>query len=164
MASMRYLRNSCIYRRVDGGPPGLDASNAQLILLHVSTKMSKVSKVALRTVAALATVCAVLTLLWSANYRFHLSVLPGHAVPLFERGFFWLVAGRCVGSLLMLRIDPIRLLRDRARAEDLISPETERALEAKAEREVAQAVAFAEAGTFEPVEQLTQHVYARSPR
>lgn len=61
--------------------------------------------------AATCACCAVLTLLWSANFRFHLAVLPGHAVPLFERGVFWLVVGRCVGTLLMLRIDPIRLLQ-----------------------------------------------------
>jgi hypothetical protein len=37
--------------------------------------------------------------------------LPGHAVPLFERGFFWFAIERCVGTVLMRRIDPIRLLR-----------------------------------------------------
>lgn len=64
--------------------------------------------------ASMGACCAVLTLLWSANYRFHMSVLPGHAVPLFQRGVFWWVVGRCAGTLLMHRIDPIRLLQGSA--------------------------------------------------
>ena len=91
---------SCIVRH-SGKASGLRDEAAAL--LH--------DKAFLIAAAAMFACCAVLTLLWSANYRFHLDVLPGHAVPLFQRGFFWLLAGRCVGTLLMHRIDPIRLLQ-----------------------------------------------------
>lgn len=61
--------------------------------------------------ASMCACCAVLTILWSSNYRYHLSELPGQTVPLFERGFFWFAVGRCAGALLMMRVDPIRVLQ-----------------------------------------------------
>jgi TPP-dependent pyruvate/acetoin dehydrogenase alpha subunit len=44
-----------------------------------------------------------------------------------------------------------------------LTPQNVQALESEVEREIAEAVAFAEAGTWEPVEDLEKDVYARSP-
>jgi len=60
--------------------------------------------------ASLCACCAALMILWSANYRYHLGEVPGHATALFERGWFWFVIGRLVGCVLMRWIDPMRLL------------------------------------------------------
>jgi TPP-dependent pyruvate/acetoin dehydrogenase alpha subunit len=57
--------------------------------------------------------------------------------------------------------DPIRLLSARLANDGLLDPASQSALEAEAEAEIAQAVAFAEAGTWEPVEELTRDVYTR---
>jgi TPP-dependent pyruvate/acetoin dehydrogenase alpha subunit len=51
--------------------------------------------------------------------------------------------------------DPIRLLRERSPMDDAGFS----VLDAEVSREVAAAVAFAEAGTWEPIEQLTRDVY-----
>ena len=55
--------------------------------------------------------------------------------------------------------DPIRLLRTCLEAERLLDDASFAAIEAEVQNEVARAVAFAEAGTWEPVEQLTRDVY-----
>ena len=55
--------------------------------------------------------------------------------------------------------DPIRLLRTRLEAERLLDDASFAAVEAEVQDEVARAAAFAEAGTWEPVEQLTRDVY-----
>jgi len=57
--------------------------------------------------------------------------------------------------------DPITLFRARAAEAGLIGEADVAALEQAADREVAEAVAFAEAGTLEPVETLGQDVYRR---
>jgi len=51
--------------------------------------------------------------------------------------------------------DPIRLVRERCNLDDAVFA----AIDAEALQEVAAAVAFAEAGTWEPIEQLTRDVY-----
>jgi TPP-dependent pyruvate/acetoin dehydrogenase alpha subunit len=55
--------------------------------------------------------------------------------------------------------DPIALLRTRLAAAQELDDAAFAALDADVEREVARAVAFADAGTWEPVEQLTRDVY-----
>ena len=60
---------------------------------------------------ALGAYCAVLTILWTANYRFQHVELPGHVVPILERGWLWFAIGRVAGTILMRWIDPIRLLQ-----------------------------------------------------
>ena len=57
--------------------------------------------------------------------------------------------------------DPIEGLEERALGEGLITQADIDAIEADAEKEVAEAVEFAEAGHWEPVEDLTRHTYAR---
>jgi TPP-dependent pyruvate/acetoin dehydrogenase alpha subunit len=47
-------------------------------------------------------------------------------------------------------------------ANNMIHPEEGPRLEAEVDAEIAKAVAFAEAGTWEPVEQLTRFTYADS--
>ncbi len=68
-------------------------------------------KAFLLAVVALGAYCAVLTILWTANYQYHKLELPAHIVPIFERGWFWFVIGRFAGPVLMRWIDPIRLLQ-----------------------------------------------------
>jgi TPP-dependent pyruvate/acetoin dehydrogenase alpha subunit len=58
--------------------------------------------------------------------------------------------------------DPIRLLADRLTETGLLDPAARTALDADVEAEIARAVAFAEAGTWEPVDQLTRDVYTRT--
>ena len=63
---------------------------------------------------ASASLCAyfvVLTIIWSSNPHYSGTELPGHAVGLIEKGFIWFAIGRCVGSVFMCWVDPIRLLR-----------------------------------------------------
>jgi pyruvate dehydrogenase E1 component alpha subunit len=55
--------------------------------------------------------------------------------------------------------DPIVLLRSRLDAIHVFDEATFAALETEVQQEVARAVAFAEAGTWEPLEQLTRDVY-----
>jgi TPP-dependent pyruvate/acetoin dehydrogenase alpha subunit len=55
--------------------------------------------------------------------------------------------------------DPIALLRSRLEAAQLIDDAAVAAIEAEVQQEIARAVAFADAGTWEPVEQLTRDVY-----
>ncbi|MCC7419899.1 MAG: pyruvate dehydrogenase (acetyl-transferring) E1 component subunit alpha [Planctomycetaceae bacterium] len=55
--------------------------------------------------------------------------------------------------------DPIRLFETRLLAEAILTPEDIAALEVRAAADVAEAVAFAEAGPWEPVEDLTRDVY-----
>ena len=57
--------------------------------------------------------------------------------------------------------DPIRLLAGRLAEAGLLDAPARAALDAQVETEMAEAVAFAEAGTWEPVEHLTRDVYAR---
>ena len=57
--------------------------------------------------------------------------------------------------------DPIEGLEERALGEGVITQADIDAIEADAEKEVAEAVEFAEAGHWEPVEDLTRHTYAR---
>jgi pyruvate dehydrogenase E1 component alpha subunit len=59
--------------------------------------------------------------------------------------------------------DPIRLLAQRMAENGLLDAADRSALDADVEAEIARAVAFAEAGTWEPVEQLTRDVYTRQP-
>jgi len=60
--------------------------------------------------AALFAYGIVLTLLWTANYRYHNLELPGQSALIIERGWFWFVIGRFAGVALMRWIDPARLL------------------------------------------------------
>jgi pyruvate dehydrogenase E1 component alpha subunit len=55
--------------------------------------------------------------------------------------------------------DPITLFTARLRAEQLLDDQSQAQIEAAVAREVADAVRFAEAGTWEPVSQLTKDVY-----
>ncbi len=57
------------------------------------------------------------------------------------------------------RRDPIRLLTDRLA--DRVDAAGRAAIEAEVDEEIARAVAFAEAGTWEPIDQLTRDVYTR---
>jgi pyruvate dehydrogenase E1 component alpha subunit len=56
--------------------------------------------------------------------------------------------------------DPIDLLRERLEADGSLTAEALEAIEARVAEEVDAAVAFAEAGTWEPVEELTRFVYS----
>mgnify|MGYP003343737064 CR=1 FL=1 len=60
--------------------------------------------------------------------------------------------------------DPLTVLRDRLVAESLLDDAGFEALRAEADAAVDAAVAFAEAGTDEPVATLTRHVYAEPDR
>jgi TPP-dependent pyruvate/acetoin dehydrogenase alpha subunit len=55
--------------------------------------------------------------------------------------------------------DPIVLLRGQLEAAHLVDDASFAALEADVQQEIAEAEAFAEAGTWEPIEQLTRDVY-----
>jgi pyruvate dehydrogenase E1 component alpha subunit len=59
--------------------------------------------------------------------------------------------------------DPIRQFTGQLIEGGIVDAAGRAALDEQAEREMAQAVAFAEAGTWEPVEQLTHDVYTRTP-
>jgi pyruvate dehydrogenase E1 component alpha subunit len=59
---------------------------------------------------------------------------------------------------------PIHNLSNRLKAEGRLTEEQFLAIDADAEREVDAAVAFAEAGTWEPVAELTRHVHAEAAR
>ena len=59
---------------------------------------------------ALAAYCAVLTVLWTTNYKYVHAELPGHVVPLFERGWLWFAVGRLVSAALTRWFDPVKLL------------------------------------------------------
>jgi TPP-dependent pyruvate/acetoin dehydrogenase alpha subunit len=59
--------------------------------------------------------------------------------------------------------DPILLVKARLEQEGALDGPAVAALEAEVAEEVAAAVAFAEAGTWEPVEDLTKDVYTRWP-
>jgi pyruvate dehydrogenase E1 component alpha subunit len=59
---------------------------------------------------------------------------------------------------------PIHDLTNRLKAEGRLSEEEFLAIDAEAEREVDAAVAFAEAGTWEPVSELARYVHAETPR
>ena len=54
--------------------------------------------------------------------------------------------------------DPIPMMRERLSAEGILDDDTMAGIEAAADAEVEEAVAFADAGTLEPVEQLTRWV------
>jgi pyruvate dehydrogenase E1 component alpha subunit len=54
--------------------------------------------------------------------------------------------------------DPIRMFTDRCLAEKLITTEDVATIEAAVATEVAEAVAYAEAGTLESIDTLTRHV------
>jgi len=60
--------------------------------------------------------------------------------------------------------EPITRLQGWLQASQMIHPEEISRIEAEVEAEIEQAVAFAETGTLEPVEQLTRFVYAESTR
>jgi TPP-dependent pyruvate/acetoin dehydrogenase alpha subunit len=55
--------------------------------------------------------------------------------------------------------DPIALVRGRLEAAGVLADDAFAAVAAAVEQEVAQAVAFAESGTWEPVDELTRDVY-----
>jgi pyruvate dehydrogenase E1 component alpha subunit len=55
--------------------------------------------------------------------------------------------------------DPITLLRSRLAAANVLDDAAFAALEAEVQQEMTRAVGFAEAGSWEPVEQLTRDVY-----
>ena len=57
--------------------------------------------------------------------------------------------------------DPIKGFQDRLLAEGLIEQADIDAIEADAAKEIADAVEFAEQGEWEPIEDITRHVYAR---
>ena len=56
--------------------------------------------------------------------------------------------------------DPISLFAGQMQADGILREDDVRELERRADREVAAAVAFAEAGTWEPVADLTRFVYS----
>jgi pyruvate dehydrogenase E1 component alpha subunit len=56
--------------------------------------------------------------------------------------------------------DPIDVLRERLEEDGSLTAEALEAIEARVAEEVEAAVAFAEAGTWEPVEELTRFVYS----
>jgi MFS transporter, FHS family, L-fucose permease len=60
---------------------------------------------------ALSAYCVVLTILWTANYKYHLHEVSAGIMPLLERGPVWFVIGRFAGTVLMRWIDPVRLLQ-----------------------------------------------------
>jgi pyruvate dehydrogenase E1 component alpha subunit len=55
--------------------------------------------------------------------------------------------------------DPIALLRARLEAAAVLDDAAFARLDAEAQQEIARAVEFAEAGSWEPIEQLTRDVY-----
>ena len=57
--------------------------------------------------------------------------------------------------------DPIHLWATRLERERLLDSASRAAVDAEVEAEIASAVAFAEAGTWEPIDQLTRDVYTR---
>ena len=57
---------------------------------------------------------------------------------------------------------PIARLLDRMQTNQVLDPEDGSRIDAEVDAEIAEAVAFAEAGTWEPVEQLTRFTYAES--
>jgi len=57
--------------------------------------------------------------------------------------------------------DPLLLVKTRLERDGVLDPQAYTALETAVEAEIAAAVAFAEAGTWEPVEDLTKDVYTR---
>ncbi|NBB74817.1 MAG: pyruvate dehydrogenase (acetyl-transferring) E1 component subunit alpha [Bacteroidetes bacterium] len=59
--------------------------------------------------------------------------------------------------------DPIATFFDRMKDHDLLSDADRKALEAEVNEEIDDAVAFAEAGTLEPVDALTRFVYSDAP-
>jgi pyruvate dehydrogenase E1 component alpha subunit len=60
--------------------------------------------------------------------------------------------------------DPIRRLASRLLGDDDISQDTLDAFDAEIAREIDEAIAFAEAGTLEPVDDLTRFVLTEVPR
>jgi pyruvate dehydrogenase E1 component alpha subunit len=60
--------------------------------------------------------------------------------------------------------DPIDLLDERLTADGILTGEERAAMEDEVAEEVEAAVAFAEAGTWEPVEELTRFVYSEVGR
>ncbi|MGE0824842.1 MAG: pyruvate dehydrogenase (acetyl-transferring) E1 component subunit alpha [Candidatus Binatia bacterium] len=56
--------------------------------------------------------------------------------------------------------DPIVAFEDRLRAQELIRDEDRARIEEQVTTEIEEAIAFAEAGTWEPVEDLTKYVYS----
>ena len=58
--------------------------------------------------------------------------------------------------------EPIQRFKGWLEANHMIHPDDEARIDAEVDAEIAQAVAFAEAGTWEPVEQLTRFVHADS--
>jgi pyruvate dehydrogenase E1 component alpha subunit len=59
--------------------------------------------------------------------------------------------------------DPIRQFTARLIDGGVLDTAGRATFDEQVEREMAEAVAFAEAGTWEPVEQLTRDVYTRTP-
>jgi pyruvate dehydrogenase E1 component alpha subunit len=59
--------------------------------------------------------------------------------------------------------DPIATLAMRLRAEDWLTDDGFAQIESEVAGEIAAAVAFAEAGTWEPVDHLMNDVYTQSP-
>ena len=57
--------------------------------------------------------------------------------------------------------DPITQFRDWLEQNEMIHPDEVKQIAAEVEAEIADAVAFAEAGSWEPVEDLTRYVYAQ---
>lgn len=59
---------------------------------------------------AFASFMAVLTILWTALYRYNQIELPGHIVPVLERGWLWFFIGRVASVAAMPWITPLRQL------------------------------------------------------
>ena len=57
--------------------------------------------------------------------------------------------------------DPIEDFQERLLGDGLITQDDIDAIEDEAEKEIAEAIEFAEQGEWEPVEDLTRHTYAR---
>jgi FHS family L-fucose permease-like MFS transporter len=60
---------------------------------------------------ALAAYSVVLSLLWTANYRYNVHEMSSHLITVFERGSFWFALGRICGVVLMRWLEPMLILR-----------------------------------------------------
>jgi len=60
---------------------------------------------------AMASYSVVMTVIWSAHYRYNAQEQPGHVMALIERGFLWFAIGRWVFTALMRWFEPLRLLQ-----------------------------------------------------
>ena len=89
---------------------GFDRVRGNVRRLHAELRTVAGDRHFLGAALALGAYCAVLTVLWTANYRYQHIEMPDHAVSILERGWCWFAIGRIAGAMLMRWFDPIRLL------------------------------------------------------